>query len=76
VKLSSTLISGDPVLRASAFRCAKINLGLGPNGRLIFMAGQAPIYGRQILYFRDPAFRQRAQVAAPATSDRLDAEAG
>jgi len=35
------------------------------------VAGQAPIYGRQILYFRDPAFQQRAQVEAPATSDRL-----
>jgi type IV secretion system protein VirD4 len=42
---------------------------------LIFVAGHAPIYGRQILYFQDPAFAQRAKVPAPQGSDRLRVEA-
>ena len=37
---------------------------------LIFTAGFAPVYGKQILYFRDPVFAQRAKIPAPAT-DRL-----
>ncbi len=41
---------------------------------LVFMAGFAPIYGKQVLYFQDPVFRARAQVEAPAGSDRLRPE--
>lgn len=37
---------------------------------LIFVAGNPPIYGKQILYFRDPVFARRAKIAAP-TTDRL-----
>jgi type IV secretion system protein VirD4 len=33
---------------------------------LVFVAGLAPIYGRQILFFQDPVFAARARVAAPA----------
>ncbi len=39
---------------------------------LIFMAGQAPIYGRQILYFQDPVFSSRAAIPAPHRSDRIE----
>jgi len=46
---------------------------LEPDHLLVFVAGQAPIYGRQILYFRDPVFQQRAQIEAPVESDRIDA---
>jgi type IV secretion system protein VirD4 len=38
---------------------------------LIFMAGQAPIYGKQILYFLDPTFASRAMIKAPVMSDVL-----
>ncbi|MGA5726612.1 type IV secretory system conjugative DNA transfer family protein [Ralstonia thomasii] len=38
---------------------------------LIFPMGAAPIYGKQILYFKDPVFDARSKVAAPDTSDRL-----
>jgi len=38
---------------------------------LVFVAGQNPIYGRQILYFRDPTFAKRAKISAPEKSDRL-----
>lgn len=33
---------------------------------LIFIAGQAPIYGKQILFFKDDMFLARSKVAAPA----------
>ena len=32
---------------------------------LIFIAGQAPIYGKQILFFKDKVFLERSKVAAP-----------
>lgn len=38
---------------------------------LIFIAGRNPIYGRQILYFKDAVFLARARVAEPETLDRL-----
>lgn len=36
---------------------------------LIFPAGFAPIYGKQILFFRDPEFLKRSRIPAPAKSD-------
>jgi len=42
-----------------------------PGDMLVFVAGQNPIYGRQILYFRDPTFAKRAKIATPEKSDRL-----
>jgi type IV secretion system protein VirD4 len=38
---------------------------------LVFAAGRAPIYGRQILYFKDPTFSARSKISAPLASDRL-----
>lgn len=38
---------------------------------LIFVAGHAPVYGKQILYFKDPVFIARAKVATPKQSDRI-----
>jgi len=39
------------------------------------MAGQTPIYGKQILYFIDPTFSARAKVPAPPKSDLLSRDA-
>jgi type IV secretion system protein VirD4 len=39
---------------------------------LIFVAGSAPIYGTQILYFIDPTFSQRVSIPAPTQSDILE----
>ena len=36
-----------------------------PGHMLIFTAGQPPIYGMQILYFKDPEFLLRAKIPAP-----------
>ncbi|MDO5484579.1 MAG: type IV secretory system conjugative DNA transfer family protein, partial [Desulfovibrionaceae bacterium] len=42
-----------------------------PGDMLIFTAGHSAIYGRQILYFRDPVFATRAKIPAPSISDSL-----
>ncbi|MGK9453196.1 type IV secretory system conjugative DNA transfer family protein [Acidithiobacillus caldus] len=36
---------------------------------IVMVAGFAPVYGRQILYFKNPTFLERAQIPPPATSD-------
>jgi len=36
-----------------------------PGDMLVFVAGHAPIYGTQSLYFRDPVFSERAGVRRP-----------
>ena len=41
---------------------------------LIFSAGFPAIYGKQILYFKDPIFAARAQVPPPTGSDRIESE--
>jgi len=65
------LITADEVMRLPSARKDSQGNVLEPGHLLVFVAGQAPIYGRQILYFRDPVFRERAQIAAPETSDSL-----
>ena len=43
---------------------------------LIFVTGFAPIYGKQILYFANPVFAQRARIAAPVACARRNASPG
>ncbi len=38
---------------------------IAPGEMLVFVAGEAPIRGTQILYFMDPVFSARAKVPAP-----------
>ena len=45
-----------------------------PGDMLIFVAGNSPVMGKQILYFKDPVFNNRAKMAAPQVSDRLHAD--
>lgn len=42
-----------------------------PGDMLVFVAGFAPVYGQQILYFKDPVFLSRAKIKAPLESDVL-----
>lgn len=44
---------------------------LGPGDMLILPAGANPIYGKQILYFKDPVFDGRSKIKPPRNSDRL-----
>lgn len=42
-----------------------------PGHMLTFTAGGPPVYGCQILYFRDPVFAARAKIPAPGVTDSL-----
>lgn len=42
---------------------------LTPGDMLIFIAGYAAVYGRQMLYFLDPEFKRRVKINAPMVSD-------
>lgn len=65
------LLTADEVMRLpAASKDARGNI-VESGDMLIFMAGHAPIYGKQILYFLDPTFSSRARAPAPAQSDVL-----
>jgi type IV secretion system protein VirD4 len=65
------LLTADEVMRLpAATKDAQGNV-VEPGDMLIFMAGQTPIYGKQILYFMDPVFSARAKIPAPENSDLL-----
>jgi type IV secretion system protein VirD4 len=65
------LLSPDEVMRLPAARKdAKGNVEEAGD-MLIFMAGHSPIYGKQILYFMDPVFSERAKLPAPPVSDTI-----
>ncbi|QDF68707.1 conjugal transfer protein TraG (plasmid) [Shewanella sp. SNU WT4] len=38
---------------------------------IIYVAGYPAIYGKQLLYFKDPVYLARAQIPAPEQTDRL-----
>ncbi len=44
---------------------------LAPGDMLILPAGANPVYGKQILYFKDPIFDGRSKIKPPRQSDRL-----
>jgi type IV secretion system protein VirD4 len=68
------LLTADEVMRLPAARKDGRGNVIEPGDMLIFMAGQTPIYGKQILYFMDPVFSERAKVEAPAKSDVVRAD--
>ena len=65
----SPLITADEAMRLPAAVKDSNDQIIEPGHMLIFVSGHAPIYGRQILYFRDPTFQARAKVSAPEVSD-------
>jgi type IV secretion system protein VirD4 len=42
-----------------------------PGDMVVYVAGRPAIYGKQPLYFKDPIFQARAEIPAPACSDKL-----
>jgi type IV secretion system protein VirD4 len=66
-----SLLTADEVMRLPAAKKDARGNVTEPGDMLIFMAGQTPIYGKQILYFMDPTFSARAKVPAPPKSDLL-----
>jgi type IV secretion system protein VirD4 len=63
------LLTADEVMRLPGARKDAQGQVVEPGDMLIFMAGQTPIYGKQILYFLDPTFSARAKLPAPPQSN-------
>ena len=49
---------------------------LEPGDMLIMPSGFNAVYGKQVLYFKDPVLSKRSMLAAPIESDRISAQAG
>jgi type IV secretion system protein VirD4 len=60
------LLTADEVMRLPGPRKGDDGAILGPGNVLVFVAGHAPIYGVQPLYFRDRTFAARAAIPPPA----------
>ena len=75
-EVARPLLTPDEVMRLPAAKKDSKGNVTEAGDMLIFVAGHAPIYGKQILYFMDPIFSERAKVAAPAQSARLTADQG
>ena len=69
-EVSRQLLTPDEIMRLPTVR--KVNGKTLPGDELILIAGQPPIYGRQILHFADPILSKRAQLGALDKSDVLD----
>jgi len=70
-EVSRPLMTPDEVMRLPGPKKNAEGSITGAGDMLVFVAGQAPIYGTQILYFRDPTFDARSKIRAPAVSDRI-----
>ena len=66
------LLTPDETMRLPGLVKSSKGEVTAPGDMLIFVAGQNPIYGKQILYFKDPVFSERAKIAPPEFSDRID----
>lgn len=63
------LITPDECMRLPEAKKDKNKNIIESGDMLIFPAGKAPIYGKQILFFKDPVFLARSKVTAPLNSD-------
>jgi type IV secretion system protein VirD4 len=59
------LLTPDEVMRLPGPRKTDDGMVTEPGNLLVFVAGHAPIYAVQPLYFRDPTFAHRAAIAPP-----------
>jgi type IV secretion system protein VirD4 len=65
-QVSRPLATADEILRLKAPLKIKSDIITEPGDMLVFVAGHAPIFGTQSLYFRDPVFLARASLPPPA----------
>lgn len=65
------LMTADECMRLKSAKKDKKGNITEAGDMLIFIAGQLPIYGRQILYFKDNAFLERSKLPAITTLDIL-----
>jgi type IV secretion system protein VirD4 len=64
-EISRPLLTIDECMRLKGAKKSNDGQVLEGGDMLIFIAGQAPIYGKQILFFKDQVFLDRSKVAAP-----------
>ena len=69
------LLTPDECMSLPGIRLDADGRAIDGGDMLIFVAGSSVIYGKQILYFKDPEFLRRAKVAAPVETDRLSDDA-
>jgi type IV secretion system protein VirD4 len=60
------LATPDEIMRLKSPAKDDRDMIVEPGSMLIFVAGHAPIYGTQSLYFRDPVFSARVKLPVPA----------
>lgn len=72
-EVARPLLTPDECMALPGIRLDENNHAVDGGDMLVFVAGSSPVYGKQILYFKDPAFLRRAKIAAPAETDRLHA---
>lgn len=65
-ELQRPLLTADEAMRLKAPEKDSGGKIVSAGDLLVFVAGNAPIYGTQSLYFRDPTFRERAKIKPPA----------
>ena len=68
-EISRLLLTPDEIMRMPTVR--KEDGKTLPGDELVLIAGQPPIYGRQILHFEDPVLSKRAELGALLKSDVL-----
>ena len=64
-EVSRPLATPDEIMRLKSPVKDGSDVIVEPGDMLVFVAGHAPIYGTQSLYFRDPVFSERARVRRP-----------
>ena len=64
-EISRPLLTPDECMRLRGAKKDNNGEVIEGGDMLIFIAGQAPIYGKQILFFKDQVFLDRSKVAAP-----------
>jgi type IV secretion system protein VirD4 len=74
-QVSRPLATADEIMRLRSPVKDVNDLIVAPGDMLIFVAGHAPIFGTQSLYFRDPVFRERARLPVPPTDSLHRSEA-
>jgi len=74
-EVSRPLITADECMRLPGAKKDSIGNIVEAGDMLIFIAGQSPIYGRQILFFKDKVFSDRSKVPASKQGDRIYAGA-
>lgn len=68
-EVSRPLLTTDECMRLAGAKKDGSGKVLSGGDMLIFMAGEAPIKGKQILFFKDKVFLDRSQVPTPLRSD-------